>query len=202
MIYTVLSLKGGVGKTAISYFLSKHLEECIYTTNDLHNSSLVEDYDRYKKIGSIGAEDMKRNIVFDTGGYIDENLKKTIIASYRVIVVVENNKNSKYSIKKAIEYFKTQDKKFMDKLYVVCNKASAEDMEELKVFLNEIGIGEDRIIRVSHSKLLAYLENNNYSLSDINVLLRGVWKKHIKELEYLLRKFVECNENKYEKVKG
>lgn len=117
MIISVLSLKGGVGKTPISFTLAKDLNLDLQS-ND--NSIIESIYPGRARIGKI---ELKDNTVYDFGGFADVGIIPVIKESNAVIVPCSPDYNA---IMRGIETLETVSKHNKN-IIVAITKTEKED---------------------------------------------------------------------------
>lgn len=89
MIISCVNTKGGVGKTSFSFSLAKDLGNLGYITNDI--SIVPNIYKRAKYTKKVPLVD---NVIYDFGGFIDDNVLSIIKESDQIIVPTINDYNA------------------------------------------------------------------------------------------------------------
>lgn len=191
----VWSPKGGVGKTTIAYSICLDLD-FYYTTNDPINSSIV--LNSYSKtLQQITRENyLSKNIVYDGGGFLSEELKPILYAADLIIFPLEPDLITLASFNQILNEIKEYNK-----IYFVINKVeNNKDFLYTKNFLVKSGIKETQILKLTKTKLFKYVLEKDTSVSNLlkNKIFLNWFKKSsiVKEYEDILKVIKMNIENK------
>lgn len=105
MTISVYNLKGGVGKTTLSYIISKEFNYR-FITNDISNV-----LNKYKNSSFImGQHKLCNDTVYDFGGFKDKTAEEICNLSDKVLIPTINDENSIYKTIETIKLIKNKDK--------------------------------------------------------------------------------------------
>ena len=153
MLITIFNLKGGTGKTSLAYSLVNDLDS-YYITNDTYNSVVSNVYD--KVIKELNKAIISDNIVvFDGGGFFDNDIKQVLQHSSKIIIPIEADINSLNSLTNFLEkLLKINNNIIFVINKIENNKTSLKDFEISKNFLiKEYKINEKNIFKLSNSRI-------------------------------------------------
>lgn len=156
MLITIKSFKGGTGKTTLSNDIIRDLD-LYYSTNDIYNSVLVDLYNKY--LENIKDEHKTSNVLFDAGGFNDENIINVSKASDLIIVVMECKTQSIKSTDILLKNL-VSNKISLNKVCLVVNKVKnnkkyLNNYNELKeYYINEKGLNKDKFFMIRESEIL------------------------------------------------
>jgi len=153
MLISVWNLKGGTGKTSLTYSLVNDLDG-YYITNDTYNSVVSNVYN--KVIKELNEEIINSNtVVFDGGGFFDDTIKQVLQHSQKIIIPLEPDLNSLNSLTNFLEELQKINNNIIFVINKVeNNKTSIKDFETTKNFLiEEYKINEKNIFKLSNSRI-------------------------------------------------
>lgn len=153
MLITIFNLKGGTGKTSLAYSLANDLNS-YYITNDTYNSVVSNVYN--KVIEELNEAIISDNIVvFDGGGFFDNDIKQVLQHSNKIIIPLEADINSLNSLTNFLEeLLKINNNIIFVINKIENNKTSLKDFEISKNFLiKEYKINEKNIFKLSNSRI-------------------------------------------------
>ena len=148
MIISVLSLKGGVGKTPISFTLAKDLNLDLQS----NDNSIIETI--YPKRAKIGKIELKDNTVYDFGGFADIGIIPVIKQSSAVIIPCSPDYNA---IMRAIETLETVTKHNQN-IIVAITKTEKEDgyvntVNAIREYFDELNFFELRNSKIFRNSI-------------------------------------------------
>lgn len=167
MLISVKSVKGGVSKTSLSYTLASRLK-LYYATNDRENSSVTKFYD--KTITKFDDKFEKENIiVFDAGGFIDNQIKSLLKESDIIIVPYLLDINTINSNNKLLNTLKELNK--LNNIIVVINRvktntSNKKKANELKLYLEKKWGFVDNVFMIREIDIFADIMNEQKSLRE------------------------------------
>jgi cellulose biosynthesis protein BcsQ len=153
MLISIWNLKGGTGKTSLSYSLVNDLDG-YYITNDTYNSVISNIYS--KVIEELNEKVISDNmVVFDGGGFFDDTIKQVLQHSQKIIIPLEPDLNSLNSLTNFLEELQKINNNIIFVINKVeNNKTSIKDFETTKNFLiEEYKINQKNIFKLSNSRI-------------------------------------------------
>ncbi|MCT7596085.1 ParA family protein [Aliarcobacter butzleri] len=174
-IITVFNKKGGVGKTSLALNLAKDLDFFLLSNDD----SVIESaYIKAKVLDQIKLV-KNNNIVYDLGGFVDQNIEDIIEASDLIIIPTIADLNSlkrTLNLKKELEAFDS-------KIIVIANiLKNDKDLEFINKFVEtKFRIRESKIFQKSYITKKSVSEI--YNESNFN---QHIYRNIFKEYELLL----------------
>ena len=137
------NFKGGVGKTLISYLLYKHFKneyELIQSDLDVINNNIIhiateEELD--KKLDEIKEILKEKNLIVDTGGFLDDLQTRFFKRSHLIIVPLFLDT---VNIKRTFLFLKYLQKNniHLQNVLIVINKFKKEQEQTKKEFINYV----------------------------------------------------------------
>lgn len=189
MLVTVYNGAGGVGKTSLSFGISKD-KKYKYSTNDYINSLIPLSI-----LGEENITDRKdlnkdtKNTVFDCGGFIDKSIKKIIKVSDRLIVPIEISNKSIVVLNKLFKEFIEIIEQ--DKIIIVLNKVENEkDIKKVLPSLKKIGVLESQIVTIRKSKVFDNIMEENKGVIEL-YNKNNTTKHHYKNVSEDFKKLLE-----------
>jgi len=125
-VISIFSLKGGVGKTSLSFSLSKDLEMG-YITNDM--SIAIQKHKKSKYVRN--KVPLRDNTIYDFGGFSDNNANEIIKVSDLLIIPTINDQNS---ILKTLEVIK-KFSQYVEILVVGTMVENDKDKKNIRKFI-------------------------------------------------------------------
>lgn len=126
MTITVFNSKGGVGKSAISFSLSKDLDYAMITNDD---GLFKHNHPKYKYLKKM---QLVEDAILDLGGFITPETLNVLNGSDKVLIPLTIDYNS---IHKALEILKEIDR---SKCIIVANMIETpNDLEEIKEIIHK-----------------------------------------------------------------
>ena len=163
MLITVYNQKGGVGKTSISYSLTKDLD-AYYITNDKINS-IIPLTIHNKVINNLTKEIIEKEIVvFDSGGFIDKNMETVLKNSHIIFIPLEADQTSLFTLNAIYK----EINELNDNIYYIINKVEHDkDFKEIFEEMLKMGISKDRILTIRKSRIFKKVLSDNASINEI-----------------------------------
>lgn len=168
---TLYSTKGGVGKTSLSFALTKELNNSYYVTNDPINSSIA-----LNQLGDLATTINKykdtpkpkgiKNTIIDCGGFVDKQVTGALRAAKILIIPVEFNSINMAILPKLYNDFKILNPDA--KIIVVVNKFNPTKYsreEALAIIADKAGITEN-IAFINNTSILEALQEKNMSVNE------------------------------------
>jgi len=184
MKVAVISNKGGVGKSSISFLIAKHFEAyCL--SND--GSILEKIYDKGKIVEELPVVNDDVNMVYDFGGWADNKSVKVISDCDKVFIITNLDPNSIEKMITSMETLKTYNKN----ISVIINKI---DNSKLKKYQSSIDFIENNVdvpifkLNQSEGIVNAYFEGLNL-LEMINS--NGLNKRNYSTIEEQFKQIIE-----------
>lgn len=185
-LISVIMPKGGNGKSSLANAVSRSLN-AFYSTNDPINSFLYINHHPKvldKITDSIIAKD---TVVFDAGGFIDKTISEVIKKSDAVIIPVEFSNSSIMTLDQIFNEISAMN----SNIFIVANKIEKDkDFQAMREILNEMGIKDERIIRIRKSRIFEAMLEENKSIEDFyndsmsrNRYKDGIFNDYFKLLE-------------------
>ena len=166
-VITIYNPKGGVGKTALAFALTKELDDCYYVTNDKIGSCIALEV--FKNNGQYIDKNLTppigiKTIVFDAGGFVDTKIQQAIKSSKIVIIPINFDNANKVILKKL--FLDIKSKNSNAKIIVIINKFDNQKFKKNDV-LNEIsGLGDfDEIFVLRETGLFEKIQVKNKSIN-------------------------------------
>ena len=185
-LISVIMPKGGNGKSSLANALSRSLN-AFYSTNDPINSFLYLNH-HPKVLKQITDATIKNDcVVFDAGGFIDKSITEVIKKSDVVIIPVEFSNSSIMTLDQIFNELEAMNKN----IYIVANKIEKDkDFISMLEVLKDMGINEDRVIRIRKSRIFEAMLEENKSIEDFyndamnrNRYKDGIFNDYFKLLE-------------------
>lgn len=168
-VITVYNPKGGVGKTGLSFALTKELNNCYYVTNDKIGScaalEVLKDGGQYVTT-SIKTPVGTKVILFDAGGFIDGKTEQAIESSSKIIIPINLDNANKVILKKLFIDLKSKNPNA--KIIVIINKFDYQKFKKENV-LNEISLlGDfDKIFVLRETGIFEKIQVHNKSINEV-----------------------------------
>jgi cellulose biosynthesis protein BcsQ len=190
-VITIYNPKGGVGKTALAFALTKELDDCYYVTNDKIGScitlDLLKNTGQYidKKITTpIGT----KTIIFDAGGFVDSKIEQAIKSSKIIVIPITLDNANKVILKKL--FLDIKSKNSNAKIIVIINKFDNQKFKK-NDFLNEIsGLGDfDEIFFLRETGLFEKIQVKNKSINqfvDADLMSKFIYRNLLPEWNQIL----------------
>jgi len=193
MKVAVISNKGGVGKSSISFLIAKHFEAyCL--SND--GSILEKIYDKGKIVEELPVVNDDVNMVYDFGGWADNKSVKVISDCDKVFIITNLDPNSIEKMITSMETLKTYNKN----ISVIINKI---DNSKLKKYQSSIDFIENNVdvpifkLNQSEGIVNAYFEGLNL-LEMINS--NGLNKRNYSTIEEQFKQIIEYIKGKWDGI--
>jgi cellulose biosynthesis protein BcsQ len=191
MLISIFSLKGGVGKTSLSYSIAKDLN-AFYITNDTHNSIVGSIYD--KVIDELNDDIIKdETVVFDGGGFFDSNIKDILKHSDKIIIPLEADLNSLVSLENFIKELQKINKNIIYVLNKIEDSNRAKkDCEEVIQYLGSLfEINQEDIYTLPHTRIFKNIFNEEMGVSELinsTGSNRYIYRNFLPKYEMILRR--------------
>ena len=182
---TIYNVKGGTGKTTLSYSICLDLGY-YYSTNDTINSSVVlNNYDLV--LDTITNKDIEeKNIVFDAGGFIDKKILNILNISNKIIIPLETDLTSLSTFEQIIEELLEVN----SNIYVVINKVdNKNDLKDTITYLKSKGIDNSNILQIRKTRVFKRVLSDSIGIKQLlkdNKLNQYLYSKVYKEYTKLL----------------
>ena len=170
-VITIYSPKGGVGKTALAFALTKELDDCYYVTNDKIGSCIALEV--FKNNGQYIDKNLTppigiKTIVFDAGGFVATKIWQAIKSSKIIIIPITLDNANKVILKKL--FLDIKSKNSNARIVVIINKFDNQKFKKNDV-LNEIsGLGDfDGIFVLRETGLFEKIQVKNKSINEFIV---------------------------------
>ena len=190
-VITIYSPKGGVGKTALAFALTKELDDCYYVTNDKIGSCIALEV--FKNNGQYIDKNLTppigiKTIVFDAGGFVDTKIEQAIKSSKIVIIPINFDNANKVILKKL--FLDIKSKNSNARIVVIINKFDNQKFKKNDV-LNEIsGLGDfDEIFVLRETGLFEKIQVKNKSINqlvDADLMSKFIYRNLLPEWNQIL----------------
>ena len=190
-VITIYSPKGGVGKTALAFALTKELDDCYYVTNDKIGSCIALEV--FKNNGQYIDKNLTppigtKTIVFDAGGFVDTKIEQAIKSSKIVIIPINFDNANKVILKKL--FLDIKSKNSNAKIIVIINKFDNQRFKKENVF-NEISLlGDfDEIFFIRETGLFEKTQVKNKSINQFinsDLMTRYIYRNLSEEWNEIL----------------
>lgn len=180
MIVTVMTKKGGTGKTSISFNLAKDLDYYLLSNDD----SIIENiYEKAKVLDELEVVDV--DTVYDMGGFIDKKAKKVFKSSDLIIVPTTLDANS---IKRAVNTI-IEINTYCDDIIIVVNRVKDQTLKKYEQSIEIIkGLGK-KIFFLRESEIFTNSIHTGDTITTLynkNGLSKKNYKKVYKEYKQIL----------------
>ena len=181
MIYTFYNKKGGTGKTTLSFNLAKD-KDYIWLSND--DSVIPDIYEKGQILDKIKVYKDK-NIVYDLGGYIDNQCIDLFKASDKIIIHTLLDVNS---IKRTINTILEIDK-YCQNIIIIINKYTTKNIEKFKQSIDILKGFDKDILYLKESEAYVNSIHTGDSIKEQykkSNLTKHTYKKVYKEYKIVL----------------
>lgn len=178
MVITFFNKKGGVGKTSLSYNVARDLGFYLISNDD----SVIES--SYEKRAII-MEKIKlvanQNVVYDLGGFVDNNITEILKASDIIIVPTIADINS---LKRTVNSVK-EVQKFNKNIIIIGNIIKGNQLDFISKYVNaKFSVRESKIFQTSLIEKKSIVDIVNESKLN-QYRYRNVYKDYTELLNYL-----------------
>jgi len=196
MLISIFNLKGGTGKTSLSYSLAKDLE-AFYITNDPYNSIVGNIYN--KVIEELDDAVIADNtVIFDGGGFFDNTIKDILKHSDKIIIPLEVDLNSLQSLDNFLKELKKINKNIIYILNKVESSTTAQkDYIAVKGHLIETySIDSNNIFKLPHSRIFKNIFDQEQGIKELinsNKKNQYTYRNFLPQYEAILNKIKNDN---------
>ena len=181
MIVTVMTKKGGTGKTSLSFNIAKDLDYYLLSNDD----SIIEKiYDKAKILDELEVVDV--NVIYDMGGFIDKKAKKVFKASDIIIVPTTLDANS---IKRAVNTI-IEINGYCKNIIIVINRVKKQTLKKYEQSIEILkGLGKD-IFYLRESEIMTNSIHTGKTITELyntNGLSKKNYKNVYEEYEEILK---------------
>jgi cellulose biosynthesis protein BcsQ len=181
MIVTVMTKKGGTGKTSLSYNLAKDLDYYLLSNDD----SIIEKiYDKAKILEELELVDV--DCIYDMGGFIDKKAKKIFKNSDIIIVPTTLDANS---IKRAVNTI-MEINTYCKDIIIVINRVKQQTLKKYEQSIEILkGLGKE-IFYLRESEIMTNSIHTGKTITELynkNGLSKKNYKKVYEEYEKILK---------------
>ena len=166
---TVINFKGGVGKTSISTSLALDLN-LLYSTNDKINSNLsIEIFKSKNKFIEMNDVINKENskIIFDGGGFIDQQIKEILKSSNLIIIPIDFSSNGINTLFNSYNNIKSISNKDATIIVIINKYKKNNPLNELKKALFKLNIKEEEIFLLNETSLFEKIIDDEKGILEI-----------------------------------
>ena len=191
------NFKGGVGKTLISYLLYKHFDEyeLIQSDLDVINSNIIHitDFDDFKRKGKEIKEILKKkNILIDTGGFLDD--LQTYFFTKADLIIIPLLLDT-VNIKRTFLFLKYLQKNNINlqNVLIVINKYKKEQNKIKEEFINYVkeNYNITNFFTLNDYKSYVSVLNKNINLIEENNKNKVLYSKAVEQIINLNNKIKE-----------
>jgi len=180
MIITVMTKKGGTGKTSISFNLAKDLGYYLLSNDD----SIIEKiYDKAKIVDEL--EVVNTDCVYDMGGFIDKKAKKVFKARDIIIVPTTLDANS---IKRAVNTI-IEINVYCKNIIIIINRVKQQTLKKYEQSIEILkGLGKD-IFYLRESEIMTNSIHTGKTITELynqNGLSKKNYKNVFNEYQQIL----------------
>lgn len=167
MLISIFNLKGGTGKTGLSFSIAKDLK-AFYITNDPYNSIVANIYD--KVIEELNDDIIETDtVIFDGGGFFDDTIKDILKHSNKIIIPLEADLNSLSSL----ESFIAELQKINSNIIYILNKientttAQRDYLAVKEHLVSEFNINDNDILKLPHSRIFKNIFDEEQGIKEL-----------------------------------
>ena len=181
MIVTIMTKKGGTGKTSLSFNLAKDLDFYLLSNDD----SIIEKiYDKAKIVDKLEVVDV--DCIYDLGGFIDKKAIKVFKASDIIIVPTTLDANS---IKRAINTIDEIDI-YCKNIVIVINRVKKQTIKKYKESIKILEDLKKDIFYLRESEIITNSMHTGKTITELynkNGLSKKNYKNIFSEYQQILK---------------